>query len=481
MARTIPGSPLVVSDAVYDALVQASGEHRLATLLMDSYVAKEITTPARANYVDVTDDGLLSFFAPRRAAALRGDGYSAHQIMRTQRGRQAASVGKLLRKLIKPEALSEGIRIPYRRDPNTALTLDPIADADVEKLTVAIQARFRPLEFFLVTGEAIRYWYYEKNYTGDERSWLHDSCMRYAQCWNNVRFYAQNPRVCGLLCVLGSDGKLKGRALVWNSADGVFMDRVYASDQVRAAYRRFADQRGWSYRADDTSGRTAANTHAFVALPVQQINPHQKIPYLDTFDIIAVRATGDRAMIRGRDGGRSWGQEDTTEWWLANNATNPICYAALIIKNTAIPWDHPMHRHDVDRHGRDPVAMRDRRVDWLSDFSALPDWPADLIRVEETWTLAPWGSDPEDDAANMAVLPPRRTAALHIERPVPTTSTGTGSLITKGGDAHALRTNIAALEAAFLSVVDHQAALAADDQAPAFGPYPHIQDVDIDI
>lgn len=450
MATRLAGTDLYVSETLAVVLTHAAESQRLAALLCDSYVARSIVVATEANYLDGEESGMLSYITPKRidAAYDRGDGLMSSSL------RQSASVGKVLRKVVVSSAFAEGPEIAGRN--GMPHRLAPITDAEVEQLTLVIQANYTPIAPFIVTGEAIRYWYAEPNYTTTEVTTLHNSCMRYSSNWNETRFFAQNPRVCGMLCLLGTDGKVAARALLWNGKDDVFMDRVYGSDRNQKAFRRFADKRGWRYRVSDSTDATKPNAGGFVGFPLQRCNEAQKPAYLDTFDLFLYHATGDLAARKTKSGSLVT-RGDLDGDYEGDRARNPVVYAAIGLKYETVPTGHPLSHTDRYRYpdpyadrltARDDKAIRDARVDWLSDLSAVPPWPADLLRTDPTWTLEQRGSDPEDDAANLAVVPPRRTEALVIERPTPKKADWSGVLV-DGIGVDAFRQNVAALEAAF--------------------------------
>lgn len=448
MARRIEGTDLIMSDQLYGVLVNEN--LALGRFLMDSYVARAAVTTDQANYLDGGADGTISFLTRSRADRLSFDGFFTHEML-TAKNRQAASAGKVLRKILAPDALGEGVAIGYLDPDPPGRWVHPaprVSDADIEQAAVAVQAAFRPIEAKIVVGEAIRYWYYEKNATTGERgTTLHLSCMRGATCWNSTRFYAQNPLVIGLVIALDGAGKLAGRALVWKFPGGIVMDRCYGSAQTATALKKLAAARGWVYRISDRVGETDVSVSIPIALPLQRFVPHQTMPYLDTFDIVPVHATGDRGKCVDFYGGRIEGDLDRFTDTHLLGRDNPILYAAAALKRTRLPPSHPMARGEHDPSGRrrqrDEASVRDRRVAWLTDFSWVTPWPEDLLVHDPTWTLDGWGSEPENDAANATTIPARATAAKVIAEPERQTIAG-GLL--PGIDAESFRHNVASLD-----------------------------------
>lgn len=100
----------------------------------------------------------------------------------------------------------------------------------------------------LITGEDIRKWYLENNYS-ERRGQLANSCMRYNSCQKYLDIYVENPEVCSLLIMYSDAAKVKicGRAIVWKCTDGNYiMDRIYThNDYDIESFRKYSDSKGW--------------------------------------------------------------------------------------------------------------------------------------------------------------------------------------------------------------------------------------------
>lgn len=82
----------------------------------------------------------------------------------------------------------------------------------------------------VVSGEDIRYYYYEKRYSKINTGSLGSSCMRYKDSQHRFDIYCDNPDVCALAIYLDEKGGLLARALIWKLDSGeVYMDRVYGA------------------------------------------------------------------------------------------------------------------------------------------------------------------------------------------------------------------------------------------------------------
>lgn len=150
----------------------------------------------------------------------------------------------------------------------------PYADEDVE----------------ILEGQDIWKGYYWDNYTRSEKTSLQDSCMRHDSCKEYLEFYMCNPNVVKLAVVKDDEGKVKGRALIWYTADAVILDRVYGLAVTALRLKAWAQKRGWWVREIDayseaTKFITPDGDKRQVTFFVQMgtLSSSRKFPYLDTF------------------------------------------------------------------------------------------------------------------------------------------------------------------------------------------------------
>ena len=104
----------------------------------------------------------------------------------------------------------------------------------------------------VVNGEQISYWYDIKNYQSNMGS-LGTSCMSSSKYdFFDIYVCSEN---CSMLILTNQNNKLIGRALLWKTTDGYFMDRVYTSiDSVRNIFYNYAIEMGYLYRSSNTRG-----------------------------------------------------------------------------------------------------------------------------------------------------------------------------------------------------------------------------------
>jgi len=90
----------------------------------------------------------------------------------------------------------------------------------------------------VVEGEEIRDWYLEDNYcekAQQDYGSLSKSCMRFEECQEYFNIYVNNPKKCKMVILTVKDeGKsletLSARALLWNTDQGWYLDRIYFTD-----------------------------------------------------------------------------------------------------------------------------------------------------------------------------------------------------------------------------------------------------------
>ncbi len=141
--------------------------------------------------------------------------------------------------------------------------------------TVQAMATFDMPNVEVVKGEAIRWAYHEDNYTSNDYSELHDSCMRYAGCQDFLDIYVQNPEVVSLAIIRDSNAKVAARSLLWHSETKTYMDRIYADAKTKSLMKVWAKRLG----IQDIYYKRFPG----IVIPLNRGN-FKYYPYLDTFD-----------------------------------------------------------------------------------------------------------------------------------------------------------------------------------------------------
>ena len=135
-------------------------------------------------------------------------------------------------------------------------------------------------EFKLVEGKDIVKYYNQKQYekmSGD----LGNSCMSYASCSSSLQFYAKDCKdVVKLLIYVNKEtDKIAGRALVWKTNKGLYLDRIYVQDdKIRDVFRNWGD-----YNVSAIFDPTRIKD---ISVFVKGWNKNDKeMPYMDTFEL----------------------------------------------------------------------------------------------------------------------------------------------------------------------------------------------------
>lgn len=150
------------------------------------------------------------------------------------------------------------------------------------------------INFEIVSGDDIIYWYNEKQYSPSARNTpLGLGCMRYDKCGEYLEFFAENSEKVNLLILKDPNDKSKiiGKALLWNldvPRDRIFMDKVYCTNpHIIDMFIEYAKENNFLYKKvqnvdnneeiiDPESNTTVKN------LIVYNMEDTEFYPYLDT-------------------------------------------------------------------------------------------------------------------------------------------------------------------------------------------------------
>jgi len=130
---------------------------------------------------------------------------------------------------------------------------------------------FKKYYFEIVKGEDIRKYYHQDNYKKGGGP-LNNSCMRHEDCQFKFDIYVNNPLVCKLLIMMDNknDDKIIGRALLWETNRGKFMDRIYPLEHNNIYdFFNYAEENGYIYK--DVNGRYKKN-NTYITKPKLTVN-----------------------------------------------------------------------------------------------------------------------------------------------------------------------------------------------------------------
>lgn len=200
--------------------------------------------------------------------------------------RSEVKLGRFVNKLVDIYSKSEALK----NSPNSYDEV-PFFDfnaSDIEKFVNAYTAKVlfeqNALERFkVVSGEEIRKWYDEKNYSNiNGGGQLNSSCMRHSRCQKYFDIYVDNPKVCQLLILMdNTDKKILGRAILWKTENGDnFMDRIYTEkDNYMKLFKQWGEQNSYQMKSYNYKGEPI----------IVKVKPklYSYYPYMDTLSCYA--------------------------------------------------------------------------------------------------------------------------------------------------------------------------------------------------
>ena len=203
--------------------------------------------------------------------------------------RSEVKLGRFVNKLVDIYSKSDALK--NSTDMYDEIPFFDFTSSDIEKFVNAYSAKIlfeqNALERFkVVSGEEIRKWYDEKNYSNiNGGGQLNSSCMRHSRCQKYFDIYVDNPKVCQLLILMdGTDKKILGRALLWKTESvGNFMDRVYTSkDNYMKLFKQWGEQNNYQMK----SSWGYINNKEDVVVKVKP-KLYSYYPYMDTLSCYA--------------------------------------------------------------------------------------------------------------------------------------------------------------------------------------------------
>ena len=226
------------------------------------------------NYLDLGSNYSISFIIDAKAKSLDEP---------WKQSRNEIKIGKIVRSLIKlsGESFEE----------------KQIEDF-VNKFKAVMDSKGSFDRFKIVSGEEILNYYDISNYADYDEGQLGHSCMNNKSI-SIFDMYIRNPNVVKLV-ILKAPGseKIIGRALFWQTNEGLFMDRIYTSkDSDIVLFKMYADSIGaWSKELQTSSYKYREDFHYWFNIErngekktvgdmIVQLDDYgfNKYPYLDTF------------------------------------------------------------------------------------------------------------------------------------------------------------------------------------------------------
>ena len=164
-------------------------------------------------------------------------------------------------------------------------------ERDIELFSNQLKAEIMCLgDFQIVEGDDICYWYDCNNYYSLSGT-LGNSCMKYCECQSYFQVYKDLAKM--FVCV--KDGKLLGRAILWEINGETYMDRVYVCmDYLEEQFYQKAMENKWIIRANNSLLYDGDSQYWLVPedkyaiertlnLVLKCLDQYIRFPYMDSF------------------------------------------------------------------------------------------------------------------------------------------------------------------------------------------------------
>lgn len=237
MEKKIEKEKVIFSTSMRDMLDKIADDSMVA-----SYMRREkYTINTFCNYV-TTRNGMLSYLPNGREHKTNPDNGKW-----LRDGRQEMKPSKLARKILREDVVKELNDTDFEKFANKVRAyLGVVGDEDGLGKNINIE---------IVQGKDIRPAYYHLNYSRvlGESTNLHGSCMRSGEAQSYFGIYEDNPDKVQLLVARDEEGKVLGRALLWNFDDGdKGMDTIYGPDVIAQLFKDWAVDNGYWYKSNQS-------------------------------------------------------------------------------------------------------------------------------------------------------------------------------------------------------------------------------------
>lgn len=267
---TPPNQFKLMSDTLYNTIDNTLNELNYSNALVQ-FVQMQYYNECHNRHFHIRNDGKISYTPKGRETLLNSDGKWPID------GRSIIRTGKALRQIF-------GNGLPLNN-----------ADTIIAKLAEKIDAEYNFNDTVeVVSGHDIAYWYHRDRYADVHE--LQNSCMKHGHCQDYFTVYTDNPDKVSMLISKNSDGRLTGRALLWNArraqgsdiVDIKIMDRIYGKPLTVNAFKTWAHENGYAYKNNQTyqsstfvqpNGVEIQQSQLFVS----NLKMGRQFPYLDTF------------------------------------------------------------------------------------------------------------------------------------------------------------------------------------------------------
>ncbi len=254
---------------------------KISIILLDLN-SKEDVLDLKFSYIDSETDTTIFSYLPIN----KEDGLSEEEKWKVK-VRTSVKIGRVVRSILQSKNIE-------------------FTDAEIEIFVNKYRCARDNGNFILSHGKDFGKYYNESTYNKNSSysssgCSLLNSCMRFDKCQEWFTLYTENSQVVGVLALLNDDGKVEGRALIWNGilingAVGTYMDRIYSiNDSIVEKFKQYATARGWWFKirqGNENPEITNGITQQLKPLLIAEIrtdvnyNYNVKSPYVDSLRLM---------------------------------------------------------------------------------------------------------------------------------------------------------------------------------------------------
>lgn len=275
-------------------------------------------------------------------------------------------------------------------------------------------------KFELVSGEQIRYWYNANNYY-QVKGTLGNSCMRYDECSGFFDLYVDHAKMLISL----KDGKLTGRAIVWEIDGKTYLDRIYTCyDYLYNCFIEYAKEHGWAYRESNSLLSTGDEQYwltpddgydkaQYISLKVDLDRTYELFPYVDSLryfnsvnNFITTDFNDDYCPLDRTDGGwdtdyvecedcgrrfRGYDEEDLPEelhWseWGERYLCDNCCYYCDFLDDYIPNEVSNTTVYEITRYGERTLSVPDDTLE-ENTINDPNDGSYGFVKINDKWYL----------------------------------------------------------------------------------------------
>lgn len=253
---------------LFESIITASDDFvKILNLMSEDPVAQEVLkligpdVKTNYNFIKLADEpGKLAFLPDSQATRKLSSGATPEELFAA--AANPTSIGRLVKSLLNANKI-DVTEVQLDKFGNKFRSLSALRDNEDKSIRI-------------VEGEEIKFWYLEDNYEKKPHTTLNYSCMRHFECQEYFDIYSSNPDVVKMVIKTNASNKLVARALLWETDQGLYLDRVY---HIKDEYHNLLHD--WASIKYGKILRFPYNKKMTVQLKPHKIYDH--FPYMDSF------------------------------------------------------------------------------------------------------------------------------------------------------------------------------------------------------